>query len=134
MQPMAAHKGYGLAVMVELMTGILAGGGVSMLGDVPSWVFELDKPNNVCHTFLAIDVEQFVGKEAYVARTEEMVQALRSAPKAKGKDRIYTPGEIEWGKHAQAEICLELPVEVATSLEGLAQDTGVNIKWQNSEE
>lgn len=134
MQPMAAHKGYGLAVMVELMTGILAGGGVSMLGDVPSWVFVLDKPNNVCHTFLAIDVEQFVGQEAYVARTEAMVESLRSAPKAKGKDRIYTPGEIEWGKHKQAEACLELPVEVATSLAGLGQDNGININWLNSEE
>ena len=134
MQPFAAHKGYGLAVMVELMTGILAGGGVSMLGDIVSWVFELDKPNNVCHTFMAIDVEQFVGKEAYATRTEEMIQSLRGAPKAKGRDRIYVPGEIEWDKHKQAETCLELPVEVVTSLEGLAQDTGVNIKWQNSEE
>jgi len=134
MQPMAAHKGYGLAVLVELLTGALSGGGMSMLGDIPSWVFVLDTPNNVCHTFLAIDVDQFVGKSQFIARTEEMVSALRNAPKAKGKDRIFTPGEIEWGKHKQAEKCLVLPAEVAESLDALQHENGIKINWVISED
>jgi LDH2 family malate/lactate/ureidoglycolate dehydrogenase len=134
MQPMAAHKGYGLAVMVELMTGALSGGGMSMLGDIVSWVFELEKPNNVCHTFIAIDVEQFVGIEAFKNRVEEMSEALRSAPKAKGMDKIYTPGEIEWEKYQKNVEILHLPGEVVDSLINLQKENQIEIHWMENEE
>ncbi|MFW5714148.1 MAG: Ldh family oxidoreductase, partial [Brevefilum sp.] len=123
-QPMAAHKGYGLAVMVELMTGALSGGGMSMLGDIVSWLFEIEAPNKVCHTFIAIDVEQFVGKKAFIERADAMAKALRSAPKAKGSEQIYTPGEIEWNNYNEAQDGLELPANVVESLEDLSFEMG----------
>ena len=70
-----------------------------MGGDIVSWCFELDKPNNVCHTFIAIDPTKFLGEEKVADRVEDMAGILRAAPKAKGATRIYTPGEIEWTKH-----------------------------------
>jgi len=103
MQPMAGHKGYGLAVLVELLTGVLSGGSMSMMGDIVSWCFELEKTNNVCHSFIVIDVEKFIGREEFVTRIEKMSLRLRSATKAKGKDKIYTPGEIEWNKYKKAK-------------------------------
>jgi len=133
-QPMAAHKGYGLAVMVELLTGALSGGGMSMLGDIVSWLFEIEKPNNVCHTFFAIDIEQFVGTENFVEKADAMAEALRSAPKAKGATRIYTPGEMEWNKHKTAEEGLELPSNVVESLQSLEQDYQITINWIEEEE
>ena len=42
-QPMAAHKGYGLAVMVELMTGALSGGGMSPVGDSSAGFLSLER-------------------------------------------------------------------------------------------
>lgn len=130
MQPMAAHKGYGLAVLVELLTGVLSGGAMSMTGDIVSWCFELEKPNNVCHAFIAIDVEKFVGKDEFAKRTEKMAQRLRSAPKAKGKDRIFTPGEIEWERHKKAEEdAIVLPPDVVEALEALHNENGIAINW-----
>ena len=39
---------------------------------------------------------------------------------------IFTPGEIEWGKHAKADAeGLELPADVEASLRGLAQESGI---------
>jgi len=133
-QPMAAHKGYGLAVMVELMTGALSGGGMSMLGDIVSWLFEIEEPNNVCHTFIAIDIEKFVGKDAFIERADAMAEALRSAPKAKGSERIYTPGEMEWNNHKNAQDGLELPLNVVESLENLGSEMELPIKWMEGEE
>lgn len=130
MQPMAAHKGYGLAVLVELLTGVLSGGAMSMMGDIVSWCFELEKPNKVCHAFIAIDVDKFVGGEEFAKRTEAMAEKLRSAPKAKGKDRIFTPGEMEWERHGRAmQDAIELPPDVADALEGLQQENGITINW-----
>jgi len=129
MQPMAAHKGYGLSILVELLTGVLSGGGMSMMGDVPSWIFEIEKPNNVCHTFIAVDAEQFLGKDVLAQRMQAMQERLHQAPKAKGSTRIFTPGEIEWGKHRTAEEKgLTLPEDVLASLRGLAQDCGIKLK------
>jgi ureidoglycolate dehydrogenase (NAD+) len=129
MQPMAAHKGYGLAILIELLTGVLAGGGMSMMGDIVSWVFQMDKPNHVCHTFIAVDAEQFIGQDVLAERMQGMQERLHQAPKARGSTRIFTPGEIEWGKHAVAgEKGLTLPDDVLASLQGLAQDCGVELK------
>lgn len=129
MQPMAAHKGYGLAVMVELLTGILSGGCTSMGGEIVSWCFEMEKPNNVCHTFMAVDPRLFLGEEAVSRRVEAMADTLRKAPKAEGTERIYMPGEIEWDRHVLAEkegICL--PADVEDSLKGLAEESGIALK------
>ena len=122
MQPMAAHKGYGLAVLVDLLTGLLSGGATSMSGDIVSWVFQMDQPNRVSHTFIAIDPACF-GVTELAAQTETMADQLRQAPKAKGSDRIYTPGEMEWERHkkAQAE-GIDLPADVEESLRGLADE------------
>lgn len=126
MQPMAAHKGYGLAIMIDLLTGVLSGGCTSIGGEIPSWCFELDKPNNVCHSFIAIDPHFFLGSVSLADRVENMSGLLRKAPKAKGAERIYTPGEIEWAKHAIANSeGLTLPDEVKISLLDLADDVKI---------
>lgn len=126
MQPMAAHKGYGLSVMVELLTGILSGGCTSMGGDIVSWCFEMEKPNNVCHTFIAINPTLFLGAEKVSDRVEDMAAVLRGAPKAKGSNRIFTPGEIEWGKYVIAEKeGFTIPADVEASLRGLSEESGI---------
>ena len=77
MQPMAAHKGYGLSILVDLLTGALANAATSMSGEIVSWCFELDKPNNVSHAFLVVNPEMFGGAQAYVQQNEQMAAALR---------------------------------------------------------
>lgn len=129
MQPMAAHKGYGLSIMVDILTGLLSGGHTSMSGDIPSWIFEMDKFNSVSHTFIAINPKLFYSAENMADRVEDMCETLRNAPKAKGSDRVYTPGEIEWNKYANAdEQGIDLPADVEASLKGLAEECGIELK------
>jgi len=128
MQPMAGHKGYGLAVFVDLITGVMNGGATSMSGEIDSWVLSLDKPNNVCHTFIAIDASKFIGEGVLAQRTEDMAQTLRSLPKAKGSQRIYTPGEIEWENYRKSEReGISIPDDVLESLKGLAEDMQIEL-------
>jgi ureidoglycolate dehydrogenase (NAD+) len=128
-QPMAAHKGYGLAVMVEMLTGGLSGGSMSMLDNIVSWLFEIEEPNRVCHTFIAINIDQFAGKEVFARRMDDMIQVLHNAPKAKGSEKIYVPGEMEWMNHKKAESGLLLPSNVIEALEDLKEQSGIEIKW-----
>ena len=130
MQPMAAHKGYGLAVMVELLSGVLSGGGISSTGEIKSWCFEPETPNNVSHTFLAVDISKFAGTQNYLSRSNDLATALRNTPKAKGKDRVYLPGEIEWDKHDTWSHIVDLPDAVADSLQEMSEDLGIAVVWE----
>jgi len=100
LQPMAAHKGYGLAVMVEILTAILTGSG--LLSEVVSWNLDLPAKNNVGHAFIAIDVHKILAAEFFDARMEQMVHELKKEPKAKGAEQIFMPGEMEWERYDAA--------------------------------
>ena len=129
LQPMAAHKGYGLAVLVEMLAAVMTGAG--MLSQVASWNLNLKKTNNAGHAFIAIDVSQMMDVDTFVSRIAHMTDELRQAPKAKGADRIFMPGEMEWEKRqkALADGELELTDAMVTALESLAADNHVDIQF-----
>ena len=54
LQPVGGHKGYGLALVVDLIAGLLSG--AAYLSHVKSWVDTPEEPQNLGHYFLLIDV------------------------------------------------------------------------------
>ena len=128
MQPMASHKGYGIAVLVDAITGALSGSATSMGGGITSWVLDLATPNNVCHTFVALNAAMFCDESDYADRIEQMATDLRKLPKAKGCERIYLPGEMEWERYASAEKDgLTLPDDLLASLQELADYSSLTL-------
>lgn len=123
--PMAGHKGYGLAVMVEILTAVLTGSAI--MSGVNSWVLHTDQPSNQGFAFIAIDIGQMMPLGEFKGRMDGMIREIKSAPLAKGADRIYLPGEMEWERHDAATATgIVLPPDVAASLRGLAADVGLD--------
>jgi len=91
--PFGEHKGYGLAVIVEILTGVLTGAG--MLKQIPLWIKNMVDPLNVGHCFAAIDIEAFMDLTNFKERLDWVVQELKSSPLAEGSHGIFMPGEIE---------------------------------------
>ena len=92
---LGSHKGYGLAVLVDILTGVLGGGmyGNSFLRNPP----EDDKLRiSSSHFFAAIRVDVLQPIEEFKARMDDMLRALKESEKAEGQERIYTHGEIEF--------------------------------------
>ncbi|MCH8205513.1 MAG: Ldh family oxidoreductase [Chloroflexi bacterium] len=80
------HKGYGLSVMVEILSGLLTGLG---FGHDPS-----SRHNDGC--FLAVfNVEAFRPLADFKREVAELAGYLTSSPPAAGFDRVYYPGEPE---------------------------------------
>lgn len=131
LQPMAAHKGYGLAIMVEILASVLTGAGI--LGEVPSWNLNLKTRNNAGHAFIAIDPTQFMDRETFEKRIMQMVDGLHDAPKAKKASRIFIPGEMEWEKRekALASGVIEITDVMADNFEKLSALTDTEIKFYN---
>ena len=123
--PMAGHKGYGLALLVETLSALLTG--ASIAGHVLSWSFaDASQPTGHGAAFLAVNVDAILPAEQFHERVRRTVDEIRSAPKAKGIERIYLPGEIEWEKHERAlRDGIDLPEDVAANLRLLAAESGL---------
>lgn len=100
MLPFAEHKGYGLAVMVELMTAALGMSG--MMSGVHSWNMQPGRDADTGHTFIVINPDFFGGREAFKANTDKMIDELKQCPTVEGASEILYPGELEWRREAKA--------------------------------
>lgn len=119
--PMAGHKGYGIAVLVEVLSAVMTGALFTL--DVPCWLRDFKKPVNEGHAFIVIDISKMMPIDTFKARMDKMDRQIHDAPKAKGTDRIYLPGEIEWNNYQKAlNDGIELPDYVEKSLKDLSQD------------
>ena len=127
MLPMAGHKGYGLAVLVDALTGLLADAPTS--DQVPSWLFAPDEPNDVTFTFIVISPDR-VGGPGYAARAAAYLDRLHASPLAEGATEILHPGQLEWRSWDRAMADgVPLPEGVRLALETAGRDTGVTAPW-----
>ncbi len=86
--PAAAHKGYGLCLLVELLAACLTG--VGSVG-VPDSGYRLGNG-----MFLqAFDVGAFMPLEEFAARARALTDTVRATPPAEGYDAVLLPGDPE---------------------------------------
>ena len=92
------HKGYGLAAIVDIFTGILSGGMTS------NHVNITPGSTDICHFFMAVDYGLFGGKAEIKERLSVFLRELRDSRKADGQQRIYTHGEKEAERMAERSL------------------------------
>ncbi len=79
---MSSQKGYGLACIVEILSGILTGGGYSVKTGRP----------NYNHCVVAYNIETFMDTEQFKRTMDEWLQMLKSTKPAPGHHRVLYPG------------------------------------------
>jgi LDH2 family malate/lactate/ureidoglycolate dehydrogenase len=99
--PAAGPKGYGLAFMVDVLTGVLSGGAFG--AGVQGLYADTSTPNDCAHFFLAIDPAAFGDAEEFAARVDELAAQVSASPTAPGVDRVLLPGQLEAERHAAAQ-------------------------------
>ncbi|HEX5325373.1 MAG TPA: Ldh family oxidoreductase [Acetobacteraceae bacterium] len=98
------YKGYGLAAIVEIFSGLLTGLG---FGIEPT-----GRHNDGC--FVAVfKVSAFRDLAAFRKEVTEFAHYLKATPPAEGFSRVYYPGEVEW-EQEQARRRDGIPIEDAT--------------------
>lgn len=95
LMPIGGPKGYGLALMIDVLSGILAG---SLYGPALRTFHQLEGPTGVGAFLLALDVERFMPLEVFGEIFRNYLAAIKAVKRAPGVDRIYLPGEIEYEK------------------------------------
>jgi LDH2 family malate/lactate/ureidoglycolate dehydrogenase len=119
----AGYKGYGLAALVEIFCGVLAGAAFGL--DIPPWRKGRGKAANLGQCFVAIDPSRF-GK-GFEDRLATYLDQLRSLPPIAGETEVLIPGDPEKRAHdRQIRSGIELHPNVAEALKSLAADLGVH--------
>lgn len=88
--PAGGHKGYGLTLMWEILTGVLAG---LAFGPEVGGPEDVAHPNQIAGFMLAVDPAAFLPADRFVARVESLIDQIHAVPRAPGVERVYTPGE-----------------------------------------
>lgn len=125
LQPAAGHKGFGLAVVVDLLCGLLSGGrwgdGVQPLYGDPA------VPYDCSHLFVAIDVDHARPRADFEAEAWSAAERIRRARRTDGTERLYAPGDPERLRRQAAGGMVALAPPVADALRRCAQDIGVEV-------
>jgi len=118
---MRGYKGYGLSLLVDLLSGVLAGAAFGQNVGRPSREGNAD----VGHFFAALKIENFRPIDTFKANIDEYLRALKTSPKLPGQDRIYIHGEKE-EELTEKNIREGLPLldEIIASLEKAGQQAG----------
>ena len=124
--PFGGAKGFGINLVSDVLGGILAG---SEASSVLATRTEGEE-RLTSHFFLALDVGAFTEVSEFRARVDQQIQAVRSARRAPGVERILIPGErAEECHREQMETGIDLPAAIRTRLEELARAREVAVSW-----
>ena len=88
------HKGYSLAVMVEILSAALQAG--SFMDQLHGWEDGKRVPYKLGHIFVALDIEKFTDITNFKRITGEIMTLLQNSKKRPDKDRIWIAGEKEY--------------------------------------
>jgi LDH2 family malate/lactate/ureidoglycolate dehydrogenase len=111
----SGHKGYGLAFMVDILSGVLAGAAYGPDVDDVHGKSEAGKTAfpNVGHFFLALDIARFMELHAFIARMDDYIARLKASRKAFDQETIFVHGEKE---HALTQVHQEAGVPMAQNV------------------
>jgi LDH2 family malate/lactate/ureidoglycolate dehydrogenase len=113
---LGGYKGYGLAVMIELLSGVVSGG--RYLTEVRQ-VTDLSGTAGPCFTIIAADIRRLIGLDEYARRVDRFRSVLRRSGDEDAE--IYLPGEIENRRAREAEKNgIALPADVVEAIEALS--------------
>lgn len=119
---MRGYKGYGLSLLVDLLSGVLAGAAFGSNVGYPS----KESNANVGHFFAAIKIENFQPISTFKADMDNYIRALKETPKLPNQERIYIHGEKEY-ERAEDYLSNGVPllVEIVDSLKQAGLAAGV---------
>jgi L-2-hydroxycarboxylate dehydrogenase (NAD+) len=122
---MGGHKGYGLALLVDVLCGVLPGAGYANT-IYPKTPDGKPLPANVGHFFGALRVDAFRPLDEFKATMDDLIRRLKNSPKTEGQDRIYIHGEKEFEMEQERKVKgVVLHPKVVSDMKAIADEVGV---------
>jgi ureidoglycolate dehydrogenase (NAD+) len=117
-------KGSGLAILIEVLAGLLPGGRVGP--EIVPLYQRLHEPQGAGHLFLVLRVDAFGPPQPFVRRVDETMDRIRALPAAAGVSRPMLPGEPERERErAYGRDGIPLPADAVAELHRTAALLGI---------
>jgi LDH2 family malate/lactate/ureidoglycolate dehydrogenase len=125
---MGGHKGYALAVALEILCGVLTGAGFG-LAHAHERISSFATPPDLGHLFMALDIQRLLPLPLFKGRVATLIQQLRASELAEGTERILLPGELEFRRReARLQDGIPLTEEAVTVLQTVATNLGLELE------
>jgi LDH2 family malate/lactate/ureidoglycolate dehydrogenase len=125
---MGGHKGYALAVVLEILCGALTGAGFGQ-AHAHERIGSLATPPDLGHCFLALHVNRLLPMPLFQVGVATLIEQLKAAELAPGAEHIYLPGELEFRRReARLRDGIPLPEDARTTLRAMAEDLGLSLE------
>lgn len=96
---MRGYKGYGLALMVEILSAVLSGAEFGRNVDADPH----HQLSRIGHCFIAVCIDAFRPLDEFKRDMDTLISQIKDSPKAAGQERIYIHGEKEFERVERAE-------------------------------
>lgn len=119
------HKGYGLALAVEIFSAVLSG---ALHADKVYPKNEKGKPlpSGIGHFFGAVRIDAFRPKDEFKRDMDDLINRLKNAPQTEGAGRVYVHGEKKYEEAGQrASQGIPLNRKVIIELQKIAKWLGL---------
>ncbi len=125
---LSGHKGYGLALLVDILSAVLSGAAYADL--VYPKKDGRPLPANLGHFFGAFRVDAFRPLAEFKDDMDDLIDRLKNADRAAGAGRIYIHGEKEYEKTAERQARgIPLHPKVVATLAQISRDAGVGLPF-----
>jgi LDH2 family malate/lactate/ureidoglycolate dehydrogenase len=91
--PFGGHKGYGMGLLVDLLTGALAG---ATVGKNVQQANPDPDVGGQAFFFLALNPDFFSSREVFLERVDQLARDAKSVSPSEGFSEVLLPGELEW--------------------------------------
>jgi ureidoglycolate dehydrogenase (NAD+) len=118
--PIGNHKGFGLTLAVDLLSGVLTGAGFAT--GVKTHVQQWKEPQHIGHFFIVIDPARLMPWETFSNRVREMFRLIRGTPRVDPNVPVLIPGEPEARLERERRLQgIPLDQKILETLKGLTE-------------
>lgn len=122
MLPLGGPKGSGLAMMVDILSGVLSGSNYSKA--IKSF-HTLEGPTGVGACFIGIDPDRFMPAAHFYTLVERYVEEMKGLRRQRGVTEILAPGELELNREeSSSREGIDVPDEVIRELDSMCKELG----------
>ncbi|MBP6018549.1 MAG: Ldh family oxidoreductase [Burkholderiaceae bacterium] len=128
--PLGGFKGFGLAMALDILSGVLTGAGYGP--SVNSLYEDFSKSQNVGHFFIVVDISKFIDINEFQDRMQHYIDLLKKEPVHQDTTELFYAGELEHKKEQNSrKEGIVIPSQIRESLMALAQKYEIDVDVLN---
>ena len=99
LQWFGGYKGYGIALLIEILAGVLTGASFGLVDREPGELTGFDRVTRG-YLFVALDPSHYGPVDAFRADVDRLIRDIHASEPAEGVEQVLVPGELEHRRRA----------------------------------